>query len=80
LNELRELKAAKQLFNRRQSRLTPQHAAIIRVIRVIDNNQNNKSRGYRTPYGRFADKKYYCIAINRLGKHTEIYKINIGME
>jgi hypothetical protein len=29
------LKAAKQLFYKRQSRLTPQNAAIIRVIREI---------------------------------------------
>jgi hypothetical protein len=34
-HELHELKAAKQLFLRRQSRLMPQHAAIIRVIRAI---------------------------------------------
>jgi hypothetical protein len=38
-HELHELKAAKQLFYRRQSRLMPQNAAIIRVIREIDNKQ-----------------------------------------
>jgi hypothetical protein len=40
-HELHELKAAKQLFYRRQSRLTPQNAAIIRVIREISGQKNN---------------------------------------
>jgi hypothetical protein len=37
--ERHEFKAALQLFKRRQNRLMPQHAAKIRVIREIDNNQ-----------------------------------------
>ena len=40
-HELHELKAAKQLFYRRQSRLMPQNAAIIRGIREIRGQRKN---------------------------------------